>query len=530
MVRHPGSWLAVLVLAALPRTSAAQKAAAPDSLYDSRLNELRVASVAWENRAGPTRKVVDQVCFVPDVPTFLAVVATWDRGQWFPILIDDTELGLKFLRAFRPARVVRFPKAVPAVPQEQLWNAAVRAVGRSWAARGAAKGDVPSGEAVPPKDLGPTPPGVVVSALGSPSLAGAVALAAGRFQPLLRWETEKRAADSLSSTEADQLVFDLETKIIALIPGHDRLGDDCDFLTLAGDYPFRAEITGGPNAGLGCFDDRLARTGDDKHRWAYTGRLIGDPAESVYRAMCSLFLQPRVALLFNGYEQQGDPWTDYAMGPAAQRLDTTLPVKHRSGVEQSGLAGWHQTFDPVNTYGLILMNSHGQPSAMSLAGQTGQTADVPLTEPAAVLTIHSYSAADPWNPATLAGRWLANGAFVYFGSMNEPFLQSFRTPTLVADLIAEGLPLSTAARQGRGEPFSLPWRLIYLGDPLYRVRPKNAQGARTSLAETPAWPEYKVYKTPDARATDEVKLAWALQAAIALAGGRRPAPAIDLPG
>lgn len=524
------SLVAVVILAALPTTAVAQQAAAPGSLNDPRLNELRVASVSWDNRLGPSRKVVDQVCFVPDLPTFLAVIATWDSQHWFPILIDDTELDLKFLRAFRPARVVRFPKAVPAVAQERLWDAAVAAVGQSRAARGTAEGDAPSGEAVPPGELGPTPPGVVVSSPASPSLAGAIALAAGRFQPLLRWEPEKGAADSLSSPEADRLVFDLETKVIALIPGHDRLGDDCDFITLAGDYPFRAEIAGGPNAGLGCFDDRLARTGNDQRRWAYTGRLIGDPAESVYRAMCSLFLQPKSVLLFNGYEQQEAPWTDYAMGPAARRLAATLTVVHRSGVEQSGLAGWHRIFDPVNTYGLILMNSHGQPSTMSLAGQTGQTADVPLTEPTAVVTIHSFSAVDPWNLETLAGRWLANGAFVYFGSMNEPFLPSFRAPTLVADLIAEGLPLSAATRQGRGEPFNLPWRLVYLGDPLYRVRPGDSRAARIDPAETAAWPAYKVYKVPDARATDDVKLAWALQAAIALAGGRRPAPAIDLPG
>jgi hypothetical protein len=72
--------------------------------------------------------------------------------------------------------------------------------------------------------------------------------------------------------------------------------------------------------------------------------------------------------------------------------------------------------------------------------------------------------------------------------------------------------------------------LIYLGDPLYRVRPKNTQAARTAPDETPAWPAYKVYRAPNAGATDDVKLAWALQAAIALAGGRQPTPRIDLPG
>ena len=53
--------------------------------------------------------------------------------------------------------------------------------------RAAARPTLPPGDAVP-RRLGPTPPGVVVSAPDSPMLAGAVALAAGRFQPLIRWE------------------------------------------------------------------------------------------------------------------------------------------------------------------------------------------------------------------------------------------------------------------------------------------------------------------------------------------------------
>ena len=32
-----------------------------------------------------------------------------------------------------------------------------------------------------------------------------------------------------------------------------------------------------------------------RRRWAYTGRLLGDPAESVARAMGALFLQPTSA-------------------------------------------------------------------------------------------------------------------------------------------------------------------------------------------------------------------------------------------
>jgi hypothetical protein len=96
--------------------------------------------------------------------------------------------------------------------------------------------------------------------------------------------------------------------------------------------------------------------------------------------------------------------------------------------------------------------------------------------------IHSFSAADPTDPATIAGRWLENGAFVYFGSMNEPYLQAFRPPKLVAELVAAELPLSASLRQGEHEPYGQPWRLVYLGDPLYRL---DFSRSRDSLDRLP---------------------------------------------
>jgi hypothetical protein len=94
--------------------------------------------------------------------------------------------------------------------------------------------------------------------------------------------------------------------------------------------------------------------------------------------------------------------------------------------------------------------------------------------------IHSHSAEDPADPRTIAGRWLLQGAFVYFGSVNEPFLAAFRKPGLVADLAAEGVPLSAALRQGEAEPLGRPWRLIFLGDPLYRLPAVHPARGRSS--------------------------------------------------
>ena len=156
---------------------------------------------------------------VPDLPTFLEAIAAWDERHYFPILIDDVELTFKFLRAFRPARIVRAPRRAAPLAPEKLWDQAVAAVGRSWAAASVPEADLPPGDAVP-RRLGPTPPGVVLSAPDSPMLAGAVALAAGRFQPLIRWEIPIRFTDILSADEARALALNLETSIADRIPNY----------------------------------------------------------------------------------------------------------------------------------------------------------------------------------------------------------------------------------------------------------------------------------------------------------------------
>ncbi len=209
-----------------------------------------------------------------------------------------------------------------------------------------------------------------------------------------------------------------------------------------------------------------------RRRWAYTGRLLGDPAASVARAMGALFLQPSSALLWNTYNG-GKPWSDYTMRPAAAELTVAIgdagSVVHRSG-QEAGVADWHRAVDPVNRFGMVLFNSWGGPAMFAISGGVGRPSDIPRGTPAAVAMIHSYSAADPNDPETIAGRWLSHGAYAYFGGVNEPFLLSFRTPGLVAALLAADVPFVAALRQGELEPFGFPWRLVYLGDPLFRLQ------------------------------------------------------------
>ncbi len=393
---------------------------------------------------GPPRRVIDLVCLVPDQESFLEAIALWDDGHFFPILIDETELTLRFIRAFRPARIVRYPGHPHPIEIERLWDAAVDAVGRSWTrASDEASGnasDLLDGSAFPLR-LGATPPGMVFSSPTSPSLAGAVALAAGRFQPIVRWEADGEPSNRLTRVQALALARSLERLVASRTRRYALIGDDCDFLTLAGPYPYRYDDREGPAA----FDDLIGRNEPESvdaqthagpPRWAYAGRLIGDPAPSVYRAMCSLFLQPDSALLFNTYETPGLPWSDYAMNPAARVLlqRARLPVKLREGGEAS-LSAWSRLFQPVNKFGLVEINTQGDPSVFQLPGGPGHPCDIPPSVPSVVSIIHSFSATDPDDPATIAGRWLANGAFLYYGAMHEPFLQAFRAPTFSASCL-----------------------------------------------------------------------------------------------
>jgi hypothetical protein len=479
----------------------------PTHLDDPRFLSLRRAAAHWRTSLESHRVVIDQVCLVPDVPAFLEAIAQWDERHFFPILIDEPALTLPFLRAFRPARVIRYagsttrrgplgePETLP-LPEsrDREWSQVLAAVARAWSSPGVADHALPVATSRPP-DVGPTPPGVVLTGPEAPMLAGAVALAAGRFQPLVRVGTlivrggspdteraTRRLSDILTIGEASAFAQAIEARVAKVVARHDRLLDDCDFLTLAGDWPYRyvSDVPHGPASGIYAVDDLVGRVLrgppapgwliQARQRWAYVGRLLGGPAESVARAMSSLFLQPESALFWNTYEG-GEPWSSYPMGAAAdffgRNLSAPAAVVHRAG-RLADLVAWHRAVGSVNRFGLILLNSSGGPRMFSIAGGPGRPADLPRGTPPAVAMIHSFSAADLTDPQTIAGRWLAQGAFVFFGSVNEPFLLAFRPPRLVAELIEAGAPLVAALRQGESEPFGFPWRLIYLGDPLYR--------------------------------------------------------------
>jgi hypothetical protein len=495
------------------------------SILDPRMQTFLRAAKAWRQASIRDRLVVDQVYLVPDVSSFFEAIGGWDERSFYPILIDDPAWTLPFLRAFRPQRVVRIPasdaggrgrgSAPNATPlhspldhPQVLWTAAQRAVARAWTSDSITEAELPPAGAVPGR-LGATAPGLVLSNPESPMLAGAVALAAGRFQPLVRLDPVASSSDSaqaaqgskfrhfhdvLSLSDARSLARRVEARAEAVASPYEGLGDCCDFLTLAVDWPYkyRNDAEQGAAWGEHALDDligRLLQTDEgglatSRSRWAFTGRLLGDPAASVYRAMCALFLQPESTVLWDTFTS-GGVWSDYRMTEAREMLAQLCP-RGEPPVLQAGaaanLVAWHQAFDPVSRFGWIMVNSSGFPREFSIAGGGGFPADLARGQPAAVSMIHSHSAADPLDPSTLAGRWLGNGAFVYFGAMNEPFLHAFRPPKLIAELAVAEIPLAAALRQAEYEPFGRPWRLVYLGDPLYSFRSAGSHARQNRLA------------------------------------------------
>ena len=304
---------------------------------------------------------------------------------------------------------------------------------RAWTADSVPDDQLPPAQKVPSR-LGRTPPGLVLSNPQSPMLAGAVALAAGRFQPLVRLEPvtassspaeplgrsrPKTFHDVLSLAEARRFARLIEALAATITGTYNQLGDRCDFLTLAGDWPYRYvnDEESGVVRGEHALDDLIGRlleanqqgVAQARSRWAFTGRLPGDPAASVYRAMCSLFLMPDSALLWDTYNG-GRPWSDYRMNEAVGTLTRfwprATPPVHRAGPDAS-LAAWHRRLDPFNRFGWLLVNSSGAPRQFSIpGGQRRSPADLPRGQATVVSIVHSFSAADPLDPSTIAGRWL----------------------------------------------------------------------------------------------------------------------------
>lgn len=505
------SWLLPAIvcaacLGAAPLAPQQDPPPSPQSLRELGDETLTKAAEGWRTAIRDSRQVADVVCLVPTREAFLQALSNWDDKTYFPILMDDTEYAVKFIRAFRPRKVIRFPERSAPLPDDAVWVASLSSAVRAVLPQDEKPRSVVRGNIFWLQKQ-PRAPGIVLTKGGPDSIAAA-ALAAGRKQGLLLWPEDKGWKDVLSFEEATGRLGGLDALTKNLKAETDKLGDDLDFVTLVGDMPYRYQTPQGVN----CLDDLLCRLpdGERTRRWAYVGRIVGSLESQIYQVMCGLFLQPADGLTFNGYDPADARFAGYSLNSAQARLSQAgLKVAH---VGAGTIGAWHKAFLPKNSAGLLMINTSGTPNTFNLRGGAGTTWDVPWTDPTRIHIIHSFSAADVSDPYTIAGRWLANGAYAYYGSVNEPYLQSFRSPGLVADCLTEGMPWAAAVRQNPGkELFGQPWRLIVFGDPMMTFVAPSRVPARVKFDHVETWPAFAFEPLLPADASDLAKLAWSVR-------------------
>jgi hypothetical protein len=426
---------------------------------------LRVEQVS---RMFPT---VDRVVLVPDAATYVDELSRWSpQGRW-PVLILDRHFAPMFVRRFEPAQVIRRDPVGggPEITRARLESIVVGAWG----------GD-PRTEAIDDvfARLGYVPPGVVIASTEDPAWTAAVALAAGRGQPI-GWIDGSfgRPNQALDPDAMSRLQAAADGLVAATGRPHAALGDAIDAITLCRAVGGRVNLApAGSKAEIRAVTDVLGRDGYGP-RYACTGWIFGDEVRCAYAAMCSLFLQRTRFMLINAYPADGG-WGAYDVGGAATRLSAWGAAAVVRRGDQAGMRAWLRMLPGGIRHDVIVMNSKGNATFFDLADGRASAGDVPvLNEPAAVHFIHSWSMRSPESPGTVAGCWLQRGAYAYVGSTDEPTLAAFVPPEELVRRWTAGVPFLVAARRWDDSPA---WKVNTFGDPLMRCRRPGAAAPRAA--------------------------------------------------
>jgi hypothetical protein len=417
--------------------------------------------------------VCNTVVIVNDAASYVQAISHWNPKRRYPVLIDDGTAAAhediaRFVRGFRPAKVVRWsakadnPPALDSAKPDVLFSA----VAKAWTI----EGDHPNqGQLLDFwKAAKYEPPGLVVTQEGDGAWPAALALAAGRGEPLVFIKAKQGVDGSMTIAEAD--AFEQAIEGAAEVSGFPwkGLGQGLEAVTLCDQAPAKMENGKGEFLAL---TDRIGRASkgiENGERWAWCGQIFGNPEQSAYRAMCSLFLSPRKAWVFDGYKDS-PPWNAYDGTEAAKLLRQVGLQVELDDTPRQGARDWRMRAARAVDADLILINSSGMCDSFNLEPGTCRCGDVPvLSAPAAIHIVHSWSAQYPGARDFLAGRWLERGAFAYAGSVHEPFLQGFiPTPKLATRLMA-GAPFGPSVRQDGGQL----WRIAVIGDPLFTLGPE----------------------------------------------------------
>ena len=406
--------------------------------------------------------VVDRVVLVPDAATYLDELSRWSpKGRW-PVLIEDDRYAAMFIRRFGPSQIVRRqPVDKPAaVSRGELEAVVVRAWG----------GD-PLRETIPDvlRRQGCTPPGVVITSTKDPAWTAAVALAAGRGQPLA-WLDESFGKPNhlLDARRFARLREAVDLLVSGTGYPYAGLGDAIDTITLCRDLAGRVDIAANPGTDeIRAVTDLLGRLAGGR-RYAFTGWIFGDEVRCAYTAMCSLFLERSAFELYNTYDDQAVRRV-YGLREAAGLLAARGFEATTHDIPDTTLRAWLNGLPRGFTTDVLVMNSGGNSNYFVLSDGRAYCGDVPiLNVPMALHFTHSFSLKAPTNTNTVGGRWLARGVYAYIGSVDEPLLPAFIPPKFFVDRCVNLVPFLIAGRKWDASPA---WKINTLGDPLMICRP-----------------------------------------------------------
>lgn len=468
------------------------------------------AALAISQRVAALRAaqtVNDVVIIVPDAKSYIAAIGQWTPDRLTPVLIDDgTELSrediARFVRAFKPKRVMRWHahsgmpmamgeggEAVEPAPDAASFahvrpEEVYRVLGRVFGA-GEGVSDL-AGLMQGWKNAQYQPPGLIIASSEDPAWVAAMALSVGRGQALAFLPPgllPNRLDGALTQEEFNSLAIAIEEQVRGLGVSWEELGDSVDAITLCANAPARMHVEGKEFFATG---DLIGRHDGNRKfaRWAWPGQITGTASQAAYRAMCSLFLQPSEAWIFDGYKDEGG-FRDYDGSAAALPLRAMNIVTRVDDIPNGTARQWRLRGARASTSGLIFVNTMGNADFFDLNPGRGRPGDVPmLGVPAAVHMIHSWSLERPGTRDTLGGRWLERGAFVYVGSVNEPFLAGFVPPATITRRLVGGMILGAAVRAENAPP----WKVVCMGDPLYALGPAMKRSDESTEYDSGATP------------------------------------------
>lgn len=436
-----------------PEGGAEQAAGTPEIPPIIRLG-LRVNAVEQQMPVVPTLVVV------PDADAYLDAIERWAPGVSFPVLIDDgtaeaRENIARFVHAFEPDSVVRWEGTGETRDVGRLVERIERAMASYWGAESAQSIDEQW------KRIGFEPPGVVVAAENDDAWTAGAALAIARGQPII-WTTpdSKPPRATLRDPDRSNLENDLRDGLDATGWPWKDLGDAIDAVTLCLNTPLRIEPPAGKEGDF-ALTDQIGRHADGS-RYAWAGAIFGSEATAAYRAMCAIFLSPRHAWVFDGYNGNYPDAFDAGLAiPLFERMAFDVVYTDSLG---ANLPTWRARSRTGIRGGFVHVNSAGYPTWFELTRrERAWASETPLLrEPSIVHFIHSFSAKFIDDPGTISGRWLENGAYAYVGSVNEPYLQGFVTAEKYFARLFSGVPFGAACRHDGAEP----WKIQVVGDPL----------------------------------------------------------------